>query len=99
MLAEVKADMVDLDSMVSVAEAREKLGPERCLTGNINPVAVLRNGDPALVAAKLQACFHDAGSRFYAVAAGCEVPRDTPEANLHAMATFAHAHVPRGGSR
>jgi MtaA/CmuA family methyltransferase len=96
MLAEVKADIVDLDSMVSVAEARAKLGPERCLAGNINPVAVLRNGDPALVAARLQECFTDADSRFYAVAAGCEVPRDTPESNLHAMARFAKGHVPKG---
>ena len=96
MLAEVKADIVDLDSMVPVAEARAKLGPERCLAGNINPVAVLRNGNPALVAARLQECFTDADSRFYAVAAGCEVPRDTPESNLHAMASFAKAHVPKG---
>ena len=95
MLCDVKADIVDLDSMVSVKEAREKLGPERCLSGNINPVSVLLNGTPALVAARLEECFGDAGGRFYAVAAGCEVPRDTPEQNLHAMARFAHAHLPR----
>jgi MtaA/CmuA family methyltransferase len=94
MLAEVKADIVDLDSMVSVAAARAALGPGRCLSGNINPVAVLRNGDPALVMTRLEACFREAGGRCYAVAAGCEVPRDTPESNLQAMAGFARAHVP-----
>ena len=96
MLSDVKAEIVDLDSMVSVREAREKLGPDRCLAGNINPVAVLRNGTPALVAARLEECFADAGGRFYAVAAGCEVPRDTPEMNLHAVARFAQSHVPGG---
>jgi MtaA/CmuA family methyltransferase len=98
MLSEVKADIVDLDSMVSVKEAREKLGPERCLAGNINPVAVLRDGNPALVTTRLEACFADAGRHAYAVAAGCEVPRDTPEANLHALARFAKGHVPSGGA-
>jgi uroporphyrinogen-III decarboxylase len=94
MLSEVKADIVDLDSMVSVSEAREKLGSERCLAGNINPVAVLRDGTPAVIMARLESCFSDAGGRFYAVAAGCEVPRDTAEQNLKAVARFAHAHIP-----
>jgi MtaA/CmuA family methyltransferase len=96
MLAEVKADVVDLDSMVPVAAARAALGPARCLAGNINPVTVVRNGTPALVGEQLEACFADAGRSMYAVAAGCEVPRDTPAANMHALARFAHAHAPGG---
>jgi MtaA/CmuA family methyltransferase len=94
LLSEVKADIVDLDSMVSVAAARQALGPERCLAGNINPVSVLRDGTPAAVEARLQECFTEAGRDRYAVAAGCEVPRDTPAANLRAMALFAGAHAP-----
>ena len=92
MLAEVEADMVDLDSMVSVRAARDALGPRRCLAGNINPVADLRNGTPKSVETGLDACFRDAGSAAYAVAAGCEVPRDTPAENLLEMARFAQAH-------
>jgi MtaA/CmuA family methyltransferase len=92
MLADVEADMVDLDSMVSVRAARNALGPGRCLAGNINPVADLRNGTPKSVETGLAACFRDAGSAAYAVAAGCEVPRDTPAENLLAMARFAQAH-------
>ncbi len=95
MLAEVEADMVDLDSMVSVKAAREAWGPKRCIAGNINPVADLRNGTPRLVAERLRACFRDAGGSAYAVAAGCEVPRDTPDENLMAMARFAREHALR----
>jgi MtaA/CmuA family methyltransferase len=91
MIAELGADIVDLDSMVSVMDAREKLGPT-CIAGNINPVADLRNGHPEYVEEKLAACFRDAGGRFYAVAAGCEVPRDTPPENLMSMARFAARH-------
>ena len=94
MLAEVEADLVDLDSMVSVRAARDALGPVRCLAGNINPVADLRNGTPQSVAKALNACFRDAGGAAYAVAAGCEVPRDTPAQNLLEMARFAQAHRP-----
>ena len=93
MLGEVGADLVDLDSMVSVKAAREALGPRCCLAGNINPVADLRNGTPAQVETGLAACLRDAGGALYAVAAGCEVPRDTPAPNLLAMARFAQAHT------
>ena len=39
MLAEVGADMVDLDSMVAVKDARKAMGPTQCIAGNINPVS------------------------------------------------------------
>jgi MtaA/CmuA family methyltransferase len=94
LLSEVPADIVDLDSMVSVAAARQALGPRRCLAGNINPVSVLRDTTPGVVAERLEACFSEAGRNLYAVAAGCEVPRDTPAANLLAMDRFARAHAP-----
>ena len=96
MLAGVEADLVDLDSMVSLKSAREKMGPVRCLAGNINPVAELRNGTPQSVEAALDACFRDAGEAAYAVAAGCEAPRDTPAPNLIAMARFAQGHRSSG---
>jgi MtaA/CmuA family methyltransferase len=96
LLAEVPADIVDLDSMVSVAAARRALGPRCCLSGNINPVSVLRDTTPAVVMSRLEECFAEAGRDMYAVAAGCEVPRDTPAANLHAMARFAASHAPVG---
>jgi MtaA/CmuA family methyltransferase len=94
LLRDVPADLVDLDSMVSVAAARRELGPRRCLSGNINPVSVLRDTTPEIVAARLEACFTEAGRDMYAVAAGCEVPRDTPAANLHAMGSFARSRAP-----
>ncbi|MGO9308916.1 MAG: uroporphyrinogen decarboxylase family protein [Spirochaetia bacterium] len=94
MLADVDADLVDLDSMVSVREAREKLGPDRCLAGNINPVADVLYGTPETIGACLDSCFRDASETAYAVAAGCEVPRNTSPQNLRAMARFARSHRP-----
>ncbi len=98
MLADVEAEVVDLDSMVSVREARQKLGPGRYLAGNINPVTDLLQGTPDSIETCLDSCFRDAGGAAYAVAAGCEVPRSTPARNLQAMARFAQSHRPRASS-
>ncbi len=83
-------DIVDLDSMVSMAEARRAVGGDTALLGNIDPVGVLRNGEPAVILDALAKCAAAAG-RPYVVGAGCEIPRDTPHANVHAMAGFALA--------
>lgn len=85
--------IVDLDSMVPLAEARARMGPEQILLGNLNPVAVLRNTTPAAVTAAVAACHRDAGPRFI-VGAGCEVPRDTPDENLRALCDYAWSHQP-----
>jgi MtaA/CmuA family methyltransferase len=89
MLAEVPADQVDLDAMVSLQAARAALGPRRLLAGNVDPVRVLRDGTPDGVEAALARCLEEAGRAAYAVNAGCELPRDTPAANLAAMRAFA----------
>jgi len=83
--------MVDIDSMVSLAEAREAMGPDQVLAGNIDPVAVLRAGTPESITRAIAECHRQAGKR-YIVGAGCEVPRDTPEENLLALRDYARQH-------
>jgi uroporphyrinogen-III decarboxylase len=92
LLAEVKADVLDLDSMSSIADARACLGPHRLLSGNISPVRDLKDGTPLGVTRALERCFADAGSSYYAVCAGCEIARGTPAPNLAAMRDFARTH-------
>ena len=85
--------IVDVDSLSPLAEARACMGPAQVLLGNLNPVTVLRNGTPDTVTAGVAACHREAGARFI-VGAGCEVPPDTPPANLHALGGYARAHRP-----
>ncbi len=88
-------DILDLDSVAPVAEARAAAVGEAAglvLTGNIDPVRVLRGGSAAQVYDAVEKCFHDAGSRGYMVAAGCEIPRGTPPENLAAMLEVARAN-------
>jgi MtaA/CmuA family methyltransferase len=85
-------EIVDLDWMVPLDQARRDMGPDQVLAGNIDPVAVLRNGTPESVAQAIAECHRQAGPR-YIIAAGCEVPRDTPEANVFALRDYARNHV------
>jgi MtaA/CmuA family methyltransferase len=85
--------VVELDSLAPLDEARAQMGPAQVLLGNVNPVSVLRNGTPESVTQAVAECHAQAGARFI-VGAGCEVPRDTPDANLHALVAYAHAHRP-----
>jgi len=87
-MGELGCEQVDLDYLASVAAARAAMGPNQVLAGNIDPVRVLRNGTPQTVSRAVEQCHKEAGERFI-ITAGCEVPRDTPEANVRAMLEYA----------
>ena len=86
-------EIVDLDFLAPLEEGRQQMGSDQILLGNVNPVAVLRNGTPQDVSHAIAECHRQAGPRFI-VGAGCEVPRDTPLENLRALCDYAKAHVP-----
>lgn len=85
-------DIVDLDHVVPLAEARARMGPDQVLLGNIDPVTVLRDGNPVSITEAISECHRQAGPR-YIVGAGCEVPRDTPAENLRALGRYAFDHA------
>lgn len=95
-IATYGVDMIDIDFGNDIAAMRgafaegaaDGVGP--AIAGNIDPVTELKNGTPETITRRLTECREAAGSRFM-VGAGCEVPRDTPEANLNAMREFAEA--------
>jgi len=90
-LADLGTDILDLDWMVPIEEARSACGPEQVLLGNVDPVAVLRNAGPADVRAGVRRC-HAAAGRHYVVGAGCEIVRDTPLENFLEMVEYARGH-------
>ena len=91
-MGKLHCSMVDLDWLSPVSEAREKMGSEQVLLGNMDPVRVLKEGTPESVYAAVGECHRQAGKRFI-VGAGCEVPRETPPANLRAMMRYAREHA------
>jgi MtaA/CmuA family methyltransferase len=87
-VAKLECEMVDIDYPVPMLEARARMGPDQLIAGNLDPVKVVRNGTPESITEALAECYRAAGAR-YIVGAGCEIVRDTPDENLHAMACFA----------
>ncbi len=85
--------MIDVDYPVALDQARSQLSPEQIIVGNLNPVSELRDSSPSAITEALAACHQIAGKRFI-VGAGCEVPSDTPEANLRALCDYARSHQP-----
>ncbi|HUT93934.1 MAG TPA: uroporphyrinogen decarboxylase family protein [Thermoguttaceae bacterium] len=83
-------DFVDVDYMVSLAEARNEMGPDQVLAGNIDPVGVVRNGTPESITAAIAECHRQSGDR-YIVAAGCEIVRDTAPENVLALRDYARS--------
>ena len=83
-VAATGADAIDLDWMVPIAAARQAVGPDVCLCGNFDPVAVLLQGTGETVAAAARQCLAEGGDRFI-LQPGCEVPPGTPDANVKAF--------------
>jgi len=81
-------EMVDIDFMVPMEEARQETGPQQVLAGNLDPVRDLRDGTADSITAAVAEC-HRVSGRPYIVAAGCEVTRDTPPANVRALTEYA----------
>jgi MtaA/CmuA family methyltransferase len=92
-MGELGCDMVDLDWMNPMDQARQEMGPDQILCGNIDPVKVLKNTNADEVYNAIKACHEACGKKNYIAGAGCEVPRGTPEENLHALVRYAQQHV------
>lgn len=86
-------DVVDIDFLVPLEEARSAMGPDQVLLGNTDPVRAIRNGTTSELNADLAECYRRAGPRWI-VGAGCEIVRDTPLENFRALVAYAKEHRP-----
>lgn len=77
-------DILDVDWMVPLDRMAALYGETCTLSGNYDPVAVLLQGTHETVAQAVKMCAGIGGPK-YVSAAGCEVPGQTPEANLLAV--------------
>ena len=62
--------------------------------GNVNPITTLWNGTPEQIKEEAYKCINAAGAdgRFI-LAAGCEVPKDTPIKNIQALVMAAKSYT------
>lgn len=87
-IGKLGCEIIDIDSMVNIAEVRKKIGKQAHLLGGVDPVKVIQNGTVLEITNMLAKCHSEAGSKFI-VGAGCEIPPFTPRENVLAMTKYA----------
>lgn len=92
-MAQTGCDIIDVDWMVPLDEARAAVGPQVTLAGNFDPSAVLLQGTPHEVADAARRNI-DMGSRRFILQPGCEVPPGTPEQNIRAFCPCQGCLIP-----
>lgn len=95
LLAEAGAEALSVDQLTDVGQARAALGPGPLLFGNLDPVAVLAEGDEAGVRDAVAAAV---AAGVDAVWPGCDLWPLTPAANLRALVTAAAQARPAPGA-
>lgn len=90
LFAELEADIINLDALIDLAEAKQILGNKVCIKGNLDPTTVLLQGTPETVRQAARQCIREGGlGGGFILSPGCEVPRDTPPENLEALVEVA----------
>ncbi len=83
-LKDIGMDILDLDWQVDVNHAREVVGDDVILCGNINPVAI-QDAQPGEIERMSRNLISSQKNQKYILSAGCEITVDTPPENLLAM--------------
>ena len=78
-------DVLDIDWMVDLAQARQIVGDKVTLFGQFDPVRVLKEGTPEDVTRAARENIRDGGPKHFGLMPGCEIPPGTPEENIAAF--------------
>ena len=81
----VGVDIVDIDWMVSMTEARKTLGTEVWLCGNSDPVRIIQDGTEEEITENYNKIKRVMGAGKFIYSAGCEITPDTSDKNLLLM--------------
>jgi uroporphyrinogen decarboxylase len=92
-MARTGVTVLELDHLVDLKEAKQRVGNQVILMGNLNPTDLLLNGTPAEVEAAAKQCIEMVGEdgRFI-LSSGCEVPPMAPLENIRAMVIAAEKY-------
>jgi MtaA/CmuA family methyltransferase len=92
-MRQLPVDIFELDFPVDLTHAREVLGPDKVILGNVNTVEEMLTGTPEDVYEAAAECHRICGP-MHIVGTGCEVAPETPPENLRALAAYARDHAP-----
>ncbi len=84
-LREIKPDIVDIDWMVDMDQAFEKLGSNIIRCGNLDPVSVIQNQKPGEIREETEQLCKQEKGRPFILSGGCEITVNTPVEHLRTM--------------
>jgi len=84
-LREVKPDIVDIDWMVDMDQAFEKLGKNIIRCGNLDPVSVVQDRTPGEIREETERLCKQEKERPFILSGGCEITVNTPVEHLKVM--------------
>jgi uroporphyrinogen decarboxylase len=92
--AETGIDAMSLDEKVDLAYAREVMGQDICLWGNVSPARTMFLGKPEDVEKEASLSIKKglAGKSNFVLCSGCMVPAEVPPQNMEALVTAAHKY-------
>ena len=91
-IREVKPDIVDIDWMVDMDQARKKLGVDIIRCGNLDPVSVIQDLGPEKIREETERLCQKEEGRSFILSGGCEITVNTPVEHLKAMRTASMNH-------
>ncbi|HJN30240.1 MAG TPA: uroporphyrinogen decarboxylase family protein [Candidatus Latescibacteria bacterium] len=89
-MAQLPADIFEVDFLTDLPLARLKLGTDRTLCGNIDTISTMLEGDLEQVTQAAKDCQAIGGEHFI-IAPGCEVAPYTPPANVRALVNYSRS--------
>lgn len=86
------ADIYELDYAVDLKYAKERIGSNICILGNIDPAAMVQESETALQMLYEEAVNTGAPGGGFILGSGCEVGMYTPPKNIKAMVEVGHRY-------
>lgn len=92
-MKDLPIDIYEMDFPVDLEKARQSLGYDKVICGNVSTITDLFEGTPEKVYEACRRC-HKISGKYHIVGAGCEISAATPPENLKAMIAYAREHIP-----
>ena len=85
-IAECGFGSYSMDNMVDIKTAKDLIGSKISLSGNVDPVHILRFGNPKMIREEVRKCFRLAwdSPKGFSICTGCEMCYETPMENVKA---------------
>jgi uroporphyrinogen decarboxylase len=89
-MLETGSKILELDSQVSLQEAKRRVGSKVCIQGNLNPTGALLHGSTDDILKEAKECIESAAKGGgYILSTGCEVPYEAKIENLKILVKAA----------